>query len=193
MKFYKQQGITHYFIVKKTPQQNGTAKRMNRTLMEKERCMRLHAGLPEIFWAKSVNYAAYLINRSPSTVLDARCAEEAWSGKDIDYSSLKVFGCKVYVHIPSDERNKLKPKSLECIFLGFENGVKGYRLWDPKNKKKVLSRDVIFNERLGTEDANKEVVQEKNYTEVPLSKEDTSPEDHAEVEQAPKEQKVPEE
>ena len=112
MEFCMHQGITRHFTVKKTPQQNGAAERMNRTLMEKEMCMRLHAGLPEIFWAESVNYAAYLINRSPSTVLDGRCAEEAWSGKDIDYSTLKVFGCKAYVHIPSDERNKLKSKSL---------------------------------------------------------------------------------
>ena len=36
--------------------------------------------------------------------------------------------------------------SLEFIFLSFEKGVKGYRLWDPKNKKKVLSRDVVFDE-----------------------------------------------
>src|SRR4051812_38769855 len=140
MEFCKQQGITRHFTVKKTPQQNGAAERMNRTLMEKERCMRLHAGLPETFWAESVNYAAYLVNRSPSTLLDAKCAEEVCSGKDIDYSTLRVFGCKAYVHIPSDERNKLKPNSLECIFLGFEKGVKGYRLWDSKNKKKVLNR-----------------------------------------------------
>jgi len=91
-----------------------------------------------------------------------------WSGKDIDYSTLTVFGYKACVHIPSDERNKLKPKSLECIFFSFEKGVKGYRLWDPKNKKKVLSRDVIFDERLGAKDVDKEEVHEKNHTEVPF-------------------------
>jgi len=48
---------------------------------------------------------------------------------------LNVFGYKAYVHIPRDEWNKLKPKSLECIFLDFEKGVKGYKLWDSKNKK----------------------------------------------------------
>src|SRR5436190_10643897 len=193
IEFCKQQGITRHFTVKKTPQQNGTAKRRNRTLMEKERCMRLHAGLPKIFWAESVNYAAYLVNRSPSTLLNAKCVEEVWSGKDIDYSTLRVFGCKAYVHIPSDERNKLKPKSLECIFLGFEKGVKGYRLWDPKNKKKALSKDTIFDERLRAREADKEKVREKNYTEVPLSREEIFLEDHAEVEQAPEEQQVPEE
>ena len=67
-------------------------------------------GLPESFWAKSVNHAAYLVNRSPSKLLNFKCAEEVWSGKDVDYSTLKVFGCKVYAYIPRDKQNKLKPK-----------------------------------------------------------------------------------
>ncbi|KAK3025021.1 hypothetical protein RJ639_044630 [Escallonia herrerae] len=41
---------------------------------------------------------------------------------------------------------QLDPKSKECIFLGYEEGVKGYRLWDPVAKKRVISRDVVFNE-----------------------------------------------
>ena len=58
---------------------------------------------------------------------------------------MKDFGCKTYAHIIRDERNKLKPKSFECIFLGFEKRVKGYKLWDPKNIIKLLSRDVVFD------------------------------------------------
>lgn len=57
---------------------------------------------------------------------------------------------KAYVHIPSDGQNKLKPKPLECIFLGLEKGLKRCTLWDLKKKKKVLTRIVIFNERLGS-------------------------------------------
>ncbi|BFG24560.1 hypothetical protein CerSpe_108340 [Prunus speciosa] len=147
LEFCKSEGIKRHFTVKKTPQQNGAAERMNRTLMECERCMRIHAGLPEAFWAEAVNHASYLVNRSPSKYLDFNCAEEVWSNKSIEYSILKVFGCSAYALIPSDERTKLKPKSLECIFLGFESGVKGFKLWDPVNRKKILSRDVVFDEK----------------------------------------------
>ncbi|CAL2237092.1 unnamed protein product [Prunus armeniaca] len=73
-------------------------------------------------------------------------AEEVWSEKPVDYSKLRVFGCSAYAHIPSDERSKLKPKSTHCIFLGFEKGVKGFKLWDINNRKKVVSRDVVFDE-----------------------------------------------
>ncbi|KAK3038499.1 hypothetical protein RJ639_029797 [Escallonia herrerae] len=48
--------------------------------------------------------------------------------------------------LQNEERFKLNPKSKECRFLGYEEGVKGYRLWDPVAKKMVINRDVIFND-----------------------------------------------
>lgn len=119
---------------------------MNRTILERARSMRIHAGLSNGFWAESVNYACYLINRSPNTFLNLKATEEVWSGREVDYSALKVFGCSAYAHIPSDQRAKLDSKSLRCIFLGFEKGVKGYKLWDPTNRKVSYSRDVVFDE-----------------------------------------------
>ena len=72
-------GIRRYLSVKGTPQQNGVAKRMNRTHLKKARCMRLQAGLPKAFWVDTVDAASYLINRSPHTRLDAgfqrRCGQ----------------------------------------------------------------------------------------------------------------------
>ncbi|KAI5332504.1 hypothetical protein L3X38_022633 [Prunus dulcis] len=53
----------------------------------------------------------------------------------------------VYALIPSDERTKLKPKSLEWIFLSFESGVKGFKISDPLNQKKIHSGDVVFDEK----------------------------------------------
>lgn len=94
-----------------TPQQNGVAEGMNRTLNERARSMRIHAGLPNMFWADAINTVAYLINRGPSVPLNQLLPEEEWSGKEIGLSHLKVFGCIAYVHIESDARNKLDPKS----------------------------------------------------------------------------------
>ena len=87
-----------------------------------------------------------MVNRSPSATLDGKVAGEVWTGKEVDYSTLEIFGCPAYTHIPSDERSKLDSKSLKCIFLGFEKGVKGYKLWDPINMKKIISREIVFDE-----------------------------------------------
>jgi len=32
------------------------------------------------------------------------------------------------------------------VFVGFKRGVKDYKIWDPKDKKFILSRDVTFDE-----------------------------------------------
>jgi hypothetical protein len=61
--FCEQHGIKRHFTVRKTPQQNGVAERMNRSIAERARCLRLNAGLAKIFWADAVSMACYLINR----------------------------------------------------------------------------------------------------------------------------------
>ena len=70
------QGIRMKKTIPGTPQQNGVAERMNRTLNEPARSMRLHAGLPKTFWADAVSTAAYLINRGPSVSMEFRLPEE---------------------------------------------------------------------------------------------------------------------
>ncbi|KAL2246115.1 UNVERIFIED_CONTAM: Retrovirus-related Pol polyprotein from transposon TNT 1-94 [Sesamum indicum] len=72
-------GIRMQKIIPGIPQQNGVAERMNRTLNERSRCMRLKSGLPKMFWADAVNTAAFLINRGPSVPLNNRIPEEVWS------------------------------------------------------------------------------------------------------------------
>ena len=89
----------------------------------------------------------YSINRSPKAALDGKVAEEVWTGNEVDYSSLRVFGCLAYVHILSEERSKLDPKSRQCVFLRYRKGVKGSKFWDPTTNKVVISRDVVFDEK----------------------------------------------
>jgi hypothetical protein len=67
--------------------------------------------------------ACYLINRSLRPALDGKVVEEVWTGNEVDYSGLTVFGCPTYVHIPSKERSKLDPKSRQCVFLEYGKGV----------------------------------------------------------------------
>ena len=79
--YYAAHGIRMEKTILGTPQQNGVAKRMNRTLNECARSMRLHVGLSKTFWADVISTAAYLINRGPSVPTEFRLLEEVWSGK----------------------------------------------------------------------------------------------------------------
>ncbi|KAL2248336.1 UNVERIFIED_CONTAM: Retrovirus-related Pol polyprotein from transposon TNT 1-94 [Sesamum indicum] len=136
-------GIRMQKTIPGTPQQNGIAERMNRTLNERARCMRLKSGLPKMFWADAVNTAAFLINRGPSVPLNNRIPEEVWSGKKVDLSFLCTFGCSAY--ILNDDRTKLDAKSIKCTF-GYGTDEFGYRFWDDQNRKIIRSKNVIFNE-----------------------------------------------
>ena len=138
-------GIDRHRTVRMTPQQNGVAERMNRTLLEKARCMLLSSGLPKGFWGEAIMTAAYLINRCPSRAINLKTPEEQWSGKVPNLSHLKVFGCTAFVH---QSIGKLEPRSSKCVFLGYPHGVKGYRVWDKSRGgfKVIISRDIISNE-----------------------------------------------
>ena len=60
----KSEGIMRHLTVRHTPQQNGVAERMNRTIMEKVRCMLSNANLSKSFWAEIAFTACFLINQS---------------------------------------------------------------------------------------------------------------------------------
>jgi len=102
--------------------------------------------LPHRFWAEALSTAVYLRNRSPTKGLQGITPFEAWHGVKPDVSSLRIFGCCAYAHIPKVERNKLDPKTRKCVLLGYGEQRKGYRLYDPSCDRVFYSRDVVFNE-----------------------------------------------
>ena len=60
--FCAAEGIRLMRTVPGKARKNGIAERMNRTLNERARSMRIHCGLPKTLWADAVSTAAYLIN-----------------------------------------------------------------------------------------------------------------------------------
>ena len=148
VKYCSYNGIRRQKTVPGTPQENGVSERMNRTIMERARCMRLHAGLPLQFWADAVDTVVYLINRGPSSSLDGGILEEAWTGKKVNYSFLRTFDCEAFFHIDKDNRTKLEAKSKKCTFIGYGINDFGYHLYDYENHKIIRIRDVVFNEKV---------------------------------------------
>ena len=143
--FCSENGIFIDFSVRACPSQNGTAERFNRTIIEKARAMLCSTNLPATFWSEAVRCATYLYNRLPTSVLPQNLTPAMlWYGYEPCLHRLRVFGCLAYSLIPKAERQKFDSKAELCIMLGYYKT--GYRLWSIKDKRIIISRNVIFNE-----------------------------------------------
>ena len=141
----QESGIEHHKSAPYTPQQNGSAERLNRTLFECGRSILAASELPEKFWADAVATAVHAKNRSLHKAI-GRTPFELWTGEKPDLGDLRIFGCAAYAITPNNKRKKLTPKSTKCVFIGYEPGMKAYRLYDCKSQKIIVSREVIFDE-----------------------------------------------
>ena len=195
--YLQQEGIKHELTVPKTPEQNGVAERMNRTLVETTRSMLFGAKLPQRFWAEALSTAVYLRNLSPTKAVKNITPYEARFAEKPRVDHLRVFGSTVYAHIPKDERGKLDSKAQKCVLLGYGSETKGYHLYDQTKKRVFLSRDVIFNEQevngLSDESLNSEEplpLVEVQLPSLETSNDESTKETEAECEEPPDAQRV---
>lgn len=142
--FYQSKGIKSETTVPYTPQQNGKAERLNRTLLDKARPMLADAQLPKSLWAEAIVTANYLRNRSPTSAQDST-PYESFHGTKPDLSHLRTFGAQAYAHIPAALRTKLDTVSQSGRFIGYPPSTKGYKIL-LNNGTTVISRDVTFDE-----------------------------------------------
>lgn len=125
---FQEKGIHIEYTIRYTPQQNGVAERMNRTILDKARCMVLHSKLDKSYWSEAVLSAIYIINRSPTAALEDVVPAELWYNKRPDVRKLKVFGCTAYMHIPRElNPRKFDSRSKKCIMMGYTDNGYGVR------------------------------------------------------------------
>lgn len=95
---------------------------MNRTLLERVRCILFYSGLPKTFWAEAMTTAAYLINRLPSVPIGFKTSMEMWTRRMPNFDKLRVFRCAVFAHT---KQEKFDSRAIKGVFLGYPDGVKG--------------------------------------------------------------------
>ncbi|KAL4318065.1 hypothetical protein GQ457_18G013000 [Hibiscus cannabinus] len=128
-------GIRRPLTVPRSPQQNGVAERKNKTILNMARSMLKAKNMPKEFWAEAVSCAVYLSNRSQQTNI-------------------------AYAHVPDQGRLKLDDRSSKYVFIGYDSNSKGYKLFNPRNGRIVISRDVEFDEQASW---NWEAQEEQSY------------------------------
>jgi hypothetical protein len=139
-------GIQLQHTVPYTSQQNGVAKRKNRSLKEMASCM-LHArSLPQRPWAEALNCATYIQNKSPHISVKDNTPYEDWSNLKPEVAHFRIFGSCAWAQIPYEKRKALDPQRTECIFVGYPDGVKGYWLIDLSSYRLIIEHSVQFEE-----------------------------------------------
>jgi hypothetical protein len=148
--YFQNPGLIHETSYPQTPQQNGVAERKNRHILETARALLLGTNVPNQYWADAVATAVHLLNWMPSKVLDFQSPLQTLS----QYVPLptmlmlppRVFGCVAFVHLHKNQRTKLDPCAVRCLFLGYAFHQKAYHYYDPVHRHYYMTMDVTFLE-----------------------------------------------
>ncbi|WVZ71925.1 hypothetical protein U9M48_020454 [Paspalum notatum var. saurae] len=141
------EGVERHLTAPYSPQQNGVVvERRNQTIVGMARSMLKAKKMPAEFWGEAVNTAVFILNRAPTKSLKGMTPFEAWHGRKPDVSFMRTFGCIGHVKNVKPHLGKLEDRSTPMVFLGYEQGSKAYRLYDPRAERVHISRDVVFDE-----------------------------------------------
>jgi hypothetical protein len=142
------EGIKRHFSAPHSPQQNGVVERRNQTVVAMARALLKQRQMPAKFWGEAVMTAVHILNQSPTKALGNVTPYEAWHGRAPAVCHLKVFGCVAYTRCLSQLR-KLDDRGEAGVFIGYAEGAKAYRVFDPVSQRVRVSRDVVFDEGRG--------------------------------------------
>ncbi|XP_010451547.1 PREDICTED: uncharacterized protein LOC104733681 [Camelina sativa] len=144
--YFRANGIVHQTSCVAMPQQNGRVERKHRHILNVARALLFQASLPIKFWGEVVLTAAYLINRTPSTLHSGRSPYEILHDCKPAYDQLRVFGSACYVHRTTRDKDKVCQHSRKCVFVGYPVGKKGWKAFDIERNEFLVFRDVAFQE-----------------------------------------------
>ncbi|GJX17249.1 retrotransposon protein, putative, ty1-copia subclass [Tanacetum coccineum] len=142
----KDHGIIAHRTPPYTPQHNGVSERRNRTLLDMVRSMMSQTTLPKSFWDYALETAARILNMVPTKKVE-KTPYEVWHGQAPKLSYLKVWGCEALVKRDTlTKPDKLEPRSIKCIFIGYPKETMGYSFYYPPENKVLVARNAEFLE-----------------------------------------------
>ncbi|UYV70259.1 hypothetical protein LAZ67_7002299, partial [Cordylochernes scorpioides] len=143
---FKRSGIHHQLTTTYSPQSNGVAERVNRTLIDTGRTLLIDSKLPMMFWAEAIATAAYIKNCTPHRSIKQNTPMQRWNGRKPSVKHIRIFGCLTHWLESKPRRNKFSPKGRKGIFIGYSIKRKAYRIYDIMTKRIHEVRSVKFSE-----------------------------------------------
>nr|GEY43364.1 hypothetical protein [Tanacetum cinerariifolium] len=164
----KDHGIIAHRTPPYTPQHNGVSKMRNRTLLDIVRSIMSQTTLPKSFWDYALETVARILNMVLTKKVE-KTPYELWHGQAPKLSYLKVWGCEALVkRYTLTKPNKLEPRSIKCIFIGYLKETMRYSFYyPPENKVLVALTDEFLENSLITQEASGsledlEIIQEED-------------------------------
>ncbi|CAI7852660.1 unnamed protein product [Closterium sp. NIES-53] len=139
--FCRARGIRQTFTLLASPQQNEIAERRIGMVMDVARTSMIHAAAPHFLWPFPVQYAAHQLNLQPRVSVPETSPTLRWTGKVGDASAVRVWGSRVLVRDLSAD--KLSPRAVPCVFLGFPPDAPGWQFYHPTSRRVLSSQDVL--------------------------------------------------
>ncbi|GJZ95607.1 putative ribonuclease H-like domain-containing protein [Tanacetum coccineum] len=139
-------GIKREFSVARTPEQNGLAKRKNRTLIEAARTMLADSLLPTTFWAEAINTACYVQNRVLVTKPHNKTPHELLIGIPPNLDFMRTFGCPVTILNTLDLLGKFEGKADEGFLVRYSVNSKAIRVFNTRTRKVKENQHAKFLE-----------------------------------------------
>ncbi|CAI7739851.1 unnamed protein product [Closterium sp. NIES-53] len=136
--FCRAQGIRQTFTLPASSQQNGIAERRIGMVMDVDRTSMIHAAAPHFLWPFAVQYAAHQLNLQPRVSLPETSPTLRWTGKVGDASAFRF--------VRDLSADKLSPRAVPCVFLGFPPDAPGWQFYHPTSRRVLSSQDVTFDE-----------------------------------------------
>ena len=135
-------GTARRLTVHDTPQLNGVAERLNRTLLERIRAFTHTSGLPKYLWGEALRHATWLKNRTATRALDGKTPHQALLGHAPNLANLQPWGTKVWVHV--GDGSKLSARAREGRWLGFDTESHAHRVYFPSSRNVATERNIFF-------------------------------------------------
>ncbi|SGZ30132.1 BQ5605_C117g13256 [Microbotryum silenes-dioicae] len=142
--FCKARGTRRQYSIPRTPQQNGRAERVNRSIVEGILALLADAHLPKTFWEEAAAYFVYCKNLVQHSALDKATPNSVWQGGRTTASALHPFGCAAWLTVAPELRSKLDPKAVRVLFTGYDLASKAFRFYNTATKKVTLGRNATF-------------------------------------------------
>jgi hypothetical protein len=137
-------GIQIEFTEPDTPQQNGVAERLNRHLLEMTRAILIDADVPKEYWPYAITMANYLRNRAVRVPGTKKTPFEMWMGHPPDMSKFRIPFSRVWFYRKTND--KLEPRAVEGVFIGYESSRNHYTVMAKRDRKIYRVTNPIFLE-----------------------------------------------